>query len=289
MLPAERSHPMTLPLFVEPDWLLRHRDDQSLRIVDARSTPHGAPGQNVGPSGRERYAVEHLPGAVFIDYAEDVHDLTTPYAARVAPPERFAAVMSANGIGDETTVIAYDDGDVPYAARMVWMLRYYGHDAAHVLAGGLRDWKAAGFPTTAAPTHVEPEAFTPRMQPRLRASRDEVLAVAQERSDAQLLETQRDGTYALRHLDIKGAKRLSASTLLQDARGGRPAPPQTIEQLVAGLRLDPAKRTIVSCGSGVGAAGAYLALSEHGFSDIAVYDGSWMEWSHDGLPTVPKG
>ena len=27
---------------------------------------------------------------------------------------------------------------------------------------------------------------------------------------------------------------------------------------------------------------------EAGFTDVAVYDGSWMEWSHDNLPTVPK-
>jgi thiosulfate/3-mercaptopyruvate sulfurtransferase len=280
---------MALPLFVEPDWLAAHLNDAHIRIVDARSTPHGAPGANTGPSGRERYAAEHLPGAVFIDYAEDVHDPATPYAARVAPPQLFSAVMSANGIGDEVTVIAYDDGDVPYAARMVWMLRYYGHDAAHVLAGGLRDWKAAGLPTTRNLPHVALTAFTPRERPRLRASRDEVLAVAEERSDAQLLETQRDGTYALRDRDIKGAKRLSASALLEDARGGRLAPPQTIERLVSSLGLDRSRRTIVSCGSGVGASGAYLALTEAGFSDVAVYDGSWMEWSHDRLPSVPKG
>jgi 3-mercaptopyruvate sulfurtransferase SseA len=29
-------------------------------------------------------------------------------------------------------------------------------------------------------------------------------------------------------------------------------------------------------------------LTERGFKDVAVYDGSWMEWSHLGLPTVGK-
>jgi thiosulfate/3-mercaptopyruvate sulfurtransferase len=58
--------------------------------------------------------------------------------------------------------------------------------------------------------------------------------------------------------------------------------------MVDALGIDRTKRTIVSCGSGVGASGAYLALTDRGFSDVAVYDGSWMEWSHDALPTVPK-
>lgn len=280
---------MALPVFVEIEWVAAHRSDPRVKLVDARSTPHGAPGQNVGPTGRERYASEHLPGAVFIDYAEDIHDLATPYAARVAPPERFAAVMGATGIGDDAIVVAYDDGDVPYAARMVWMLRYYGHDEAHIVAGGIAAWKAAGHPTTTAVPSPAAASFTPRVRGELRASRDEVLAVAEGRSDAQLLETQRDGTYALRDRDIKGARRLSASALLEDAHGGRLAPPETIERLVCDAGLDRTKRTIVSCGSGVGASGAYVALTEHGFSDVAVYDGSWMEWSHDRLPTVPKG
>jgi thiosulfate/3-mercaptopyruvate sulfurtransferase len=58
--------------------------------------------------------------------------------------------------------------------------------------------------------------------------------------------------------------------------------------LIAGAGLDKTKRTIVSCGSGVGASAAYIALCEVGFSDVGVYDGSWMEWEHDQLPTVPK-
>jgi thiosulfate/3-mercaptopyruvate sulfurtransferase len=76
--------------------------------------------------------------------------------------------------------------------------------------------------------------------------------------------------------------------LLEDARGGRIAEADRLDALVADAGLDRTKRTICSCGSGVGASGAYLALLAAGFTDVAVYDGSWMEWSHDGLPTVPK-
>ena len=64
--------------------------------------PHGAKVEM--PTGREQYAGGHIPGAIHLDYAEDLHDLATPYAARIAPPERFAEVMGANGIGDGTLV-----------------------------------------------------------------------------------------------------------------------------------------------------------------------------------------
>lgn len=272
--------------FVDVAWLAAHLDDPDVRIVDTRSKPHGA--AVVAPEGREQYAAGHLPRAVHLDYAEDLHDLTTPYATRVAPPERFAAVMSENGIGDGTRVIAYDEGNVPYAARLLWMLRYYGHDDVAILAGGLPAWTAAGHPLTTEVPHFPRAAFAARERPALRASREDVIAVAEGKSKVQFLETQRDGTYAQRDRDIPNATRLSASELLEDARGGRLADRAKLDALIAAAGLDKSKRTIVSCGSGVGASGAYLALSEAGFTDVGVYDGSWMEWEHDRLPTVPK-
>jgi thiosulfate/3-mercaptopyruvate sulfurtransferase len=168
------------------------------------------------------------------------------------------------------------------------MLRYYGHDDVAILAGGLPAWTAAGHALTTDVPRFPRAAFTPRVRPELRASREDVVAVAEGRSQAQFLETQRDGTYAQRDRDIPNNIRLSASDLLEDARGGRIAERAKLETLIADAGLDKTKRTIVSCGSGVGASGAYVALLEAGFTNVAVYDGSWMEWSHDGLPTVPK-
>ncbi|GAC1562727.1 MAG: sulfurtransferase [Vulcanimicrobiaceae bacterium] len=277
---------MTENAFVDRDYLLAHLTDPDVRIVDARSVPHGV--AVAQPPGIERYRAGHIAGAVHVDYHDDLRDPATPYAARVAPPDRFAAIVGALGIGDDTTVVAYDDGDAPYAARMVWMLRYYGHDAAFVLAGGLGEWRAHGGTMTAEIPIFEPRTFTPHVRPQLRATRDEVLAVAEGRSDAQLVETQRDKTYGMRDRDIAGAVRLSGSQLLEDACGGRVAPRETLDALVARAGLERGKRTIVSCGSGVSASGSYLALRAAGFTDVAVYDGSWMEWSHDGLPTVAK-
>ncbi len=294
--------------FVEVAWLASRLGDARVRVVDARSVPHGGAVQM--PSGREQYAAGHIPGAVHLDYADDLSDPATPYAARVAPPELFARVMAAHGIADDSIVVAYDAGTIPFAARIVWMLRYYGHADAFVLAGGLPAWTAAGHelatgtnetpasnepanatPTAPAVTNAPtktPPAFTPRAQAALRATRDEVLAIAHGQSAAQLVETQRDQTYAQRDRDIKGAVRLSGNQLLEDARGGRIADAPALERLIHQAGLDPHARTVVSCGSGVSASGAWLALREAGFDDVAVYDGSWMEWEHDGLPTVPK-
>ena len=273
--------------FVDIAWVREHIADPSVRIVDTRSMPHGAAVAGAS-SGAEQYALGHLPGAVQLDYAHELADPSTPYATRVAPPDFFARVMGEHGIGDDTTIVAYDDGDVPYAARLLWMCRYYGHDAVAIVAGGMKAWRAAGYPVTREVPRHPPAIFVPHVRPALRATRDDVLAVARGESDARLLETQRDRTYAMRDRDIAGAVRLSANDLLDDANGGRIADRGKIDALVAAAGLDRAQRTIVSCGSGVSAAGAYVALREAGFTDVAVYDGSWLEWEHDRLPTVAK-
>jgi len=273
--------------FIEIAWLRAHSDDPRIRIIDTRSKPHG--GVTDDPTGVEQYAAGHIPGAVHLDYAgPELIDPTTPYATRVAPPEHFARTMAAAGVGDDTLVIAYDDGTVPYAARLLWMLAYYGHDNAKILAGGFREWKAAGGAISTTMPTPSAATFTPHVRPELRATRAEVLAVASGTSTVQLLETQRDKTYAQRDRDIAGAKRLSGSQLLEDARGGRIAEPERLHDLIAGAQLDPNARTIVSCGSGVSASGSWIALRAAGFRDVAVYDGSWLEWEHDDLPTVPK-
>ncbi len=277
---------MTAPAFVDFHWLLAHIDDPRLRIVDARNVPHGVP--TTTPSGLEQYASGHIPGAIHLDYAHELADPQTPYATRVAPAVLFAQTVGAKGIGDDSIVVAYDAGTIPFAARIVWNFLYYGHQDAYIFEGGLPEWTNAGKSLTTEIPNFAPAIFTPDEQPRLRASRDEVLAVAQGRSPVQLLETQRDTTYALRNRDIAGAVRLSGSRLLEDERGGRVANPETLGQLVSERKLDRGKRTIVSCGSGVSAAGSYFALQAAGFSDVAVYDGSWLEWNHDDLPTIDK-
>ena len=233
--------------FVEADWLASRLGNVRVRVVDARSVPHGGAVQM--PPGREQYAAGHIPGAVHLDYADDLSDPSTPYAARVAPPELFARVMGEHGIGDDSIVVAYDAGTIPFAARIVWMLRYYGHDGSYVLAGGLPAWTAAGHALSTEPPNVVQTAFTPRAIRSLRASRDEVVDIAEGRSDVQLVETQRDQTYAQRDRDIQGAVRLSGNLLLEDARGGRIANAATLDALVRDAGLNPHARTVPILGA----------------------------------------
>jgi 3-mercaptopyruvate sulfurtransferase SseA len=85
------------------------------------------------------------------------------------PPEPFAAVMEAVGIGDRTHVVAYAETDHSGAARLWWALRYYGHDQVAVLNGGWTGWIAEGWPISTQVPRPAPTRFTPRPRPQLLA------------------------------------------------------------------------------------------------------------------------
>ena len=94
-----------------------------------------------GRPGRPEYDRGHLPGAVFVELDDWLAAPASPEAGRhpLPDPEVFARGMGELGIGDTDTVIAYDDQGGVIAARLAWLLRVTGHEAA-VLDGGIAAW-----------------------------------------------------------------------------------------------------------------------------------------------------
>jgi 3-mercaptopyruvate sulfurtransferase SseA len=139
--------------FVDAAWLAAHRRD--VTVGDVRWYLDGR-------SGRAAYDAGHLPGAVFVDLDADLSAPPGTAGRHPLPsPEAFAAAMAARGIGDGDTVVAYDDEGGVIAARLVWMLRATGHEAA-LLDGGLAAWP---WPLGTATTQRAPARFAPRPWP----------------------------------------------------------------------------------------------------------------------------
>lgn len=277
-----------------PEWLAQHLDDPSVRVVDARFAIRAATkGTLVGVAGRDVYREAHIPGAVFVDVMGDLSDPDDPVV--VVPPERFEDLMSRLGVGDETTVVVYDDQGGTWAARLWWALRYYGHDAVMLLDGGLTRWKAEEFPLDSEVPDPSPSTFTARVRPELRVDGDQV-AQAIGRDDVCIVD-------ALPEIFFTGAARL-----YPDHRAGHiptahnvPAPshidpvthsllPATeLARLWEPVGLEPSRRVITYCGGGVFAAFALFALHVMGHENAALYDASWMEWGADVGRPVETG
>ncbi|MEU7689053.1 sulfurtransferase [Microbispora sp. SCL1-1] len=251
--------------------------DPGVRIVDVRwrlDDPE---------AGARAYADGHIPGAVYLSWLRDLSDEDDPVEGQLATPEAFARVLGAAGIGPDTTVVAYDDGTIYMAARLVWALRQYGHADAHVLDGGLPAWLREDRPVTAEVPAPEPRTY-PVPGPRdLRVTKHDVLA-ALGTGDVTIADCRMDETYRAAGAHIPGAVRFPAPALF--AEGGLLRAPSEIAELAERAGIVRDRPTILYCGGGVSASAAFLALREIGFDRLTVYDGSWSEWSAD--PATPK-
>jgi len=272
-------------LLVSTEWLSEHLSDPNLRIVDIRG--HVLPASEPLPhyfNHEDDYKKSHIPAAVFVDWVKAITDPDDPRHAKIAKPERYAALMSQLGIGDDTFVVAYDDAAGMFAARLWWSLNYYGHKKVVVLDGGWNKWVAEGRPVTAEVPSPEPTQFIPRPDKRWMRTADEVAAALH--TPALLLDVRTpqefEGQFAraIRKGHIPGAVNFPRIEMLSP--NGTMLSPEALRQRLAekGVKGD-SREVICYCNGGVSASYAMLALKAAGFDNAAVYDGSWKEWGND--------
>lgn len=283
-------------VLVSTDWLAAHLDDPAVVVLDVRGKvlPPGSVPRYVPK--RAEYDASHVPGAAFVDWTRDIVDLADPVPVQVAPPAVFAAAMGALGVGDGTTVVAYDDYDHAFAGRLVWALRFHGHDAVRVLDGGWTRWVAEGRPTTSDKPTRAPAAFTPRPRLALRRTADDV-ARALGRDDVLLIDARPREQYvgdvsaAARKGHIPGARNVHYAKLV-DPQTGRFRPREELVRAFADAGIDVAhlpREVVVYCNGGVTCTVPQNALRMLGRDDVAVYDGSWNEWGNDDSRPLRSG
>ncbi|HLC20925.1 MAG TPA: sulfurtransferase [Candidatus Methylomirabilis sp.] len=273
-------------LLTETDWLADHLSDPSLRIVDIRGIirPPDAPHPHYF-GNRSAYLEGHIPGAVFVDWTADITEPGAPVKMTLAGPERFAALMGRQGIGDEHTVVVYEDSAGHIAARLWWALNYYGHPAVKLLNGGFPKWIAEGRSVTATLPHNPPAVFTPKVQPNWRVGSAEVRAAIGD-PGAVLVDlrspTEFHGEIGRgdRKGRIPGACNVPMATLVSgeyktlNSEGN-------LRHAFEGAGVTFDKRAITYCNAGVAAALGLFALKLIGHPGAANFAGSWYEWERD--------
>jgi thiosulfate/3-mercaptopyruvate sulfurtransferase len=135
------AHP---ELLTETDWLSEHLGDENVRVVDART--------------REQFEEGHIPGAVNLPGMQ----LYGPDGSVEIPgPDGFRDLASSIGVGDDTTLVVYDQAG-PTAGRVAWGFLYYGHAHTRLLDGGLAKWAAEERALSTESSSPDPAEFTPR-------------------------------------------------------------------------------------------------------------------------------
>ncbi|WP_040284506.1 sulfurtransferase [Tessaracoccus massiliensis] len=259
-----------IPPVVDIDWLKSHPDAV---LADVRHYLDGR-------SGAEAYAAGHLPGAVFVAIDDVLADPPTADRGRhpLPDPQRFADGLGAVGIGDDTTVVAYDDAGGAMAARLVWLLRMLGRDAA-LLDGGLQAYDDDL--STEAPVATR-ATFTVQPWPTEALATIDEAAAGETVLDARAGERFRGESEPLdaRAGHIPGARNFPLAGNL-DATGRFLSPAQLRERFSG---IDDAREVISYCGSGITACHNLIAMERAGLGQGRLYPGSWSQYSGTDRP-----
>jgi thiosulfate/3-mercaptopyruvate sulfurtransferase len=264
---------------VDFSWLNEHR--REVVLADVRWYLDGR-------SGLVAYEEGHIPGAVFIDLdtclagpgGNDVGRHPLPI------PSFFSEAMSENGIGDGATVVAYDDAGGVIAARLVWMLRALGENAA-LLDGGLKSYTGTLAVGDEKPPHAK---FSPRLWLQDR------LATIDDASDARnvVLDARNRDRYQgenepvdPRSGHIPGAINLPCRENLNP--DGTFLPVQVLRQRFEDAGVGEGKTVISYCGSGVTACHNLLAMEWAGLGTGRLFPGSWSQYSYAADRRVSTG
>lgn len=284
---------------VEAEWVDAHiedfeSDDPAYRLLEINSP--GEPAETDFPSF---YEDGHIPGAIRVDWEED---LTDPTQRDILKKADFEHVVGELGITEDTTVVFYGDGHIPnwFALFAYWEFKYYGHADTRVLNGGKQYWVHNDFPLTTDAYTAPAQDYTARGPfENIRAYQDDVEKAidngiplvdvrSPEEFSGELIAPEGLQETAQRGGHIPSAVNVPIATVLQD--DGRFLAPEDLHELYAEADVDGEESIITYCRVGERSAIEWFALRELlGYEDVANYDGSWTEWGNIVRAPISRG
>ncbi|MBO9128188.1 sulfurtransferase [Bacillus sp. 165] len=265
----------------DADQLFACLKDENIRIVDCQfdlANPEW---------GYQQYTRGHIPGAVYMDLNTDLSGKIDVHGGRHPLPnvDEFVQKLAEAGIGQDTTVVAYDSQHGAMASRFWWLLTYVGHKKVYVLNGGLPMWLQQGYPVTEELPSITPNTFIPSVQQHMQVNMQDVKERIEQNTKFVLIDSREKKRYEgiEEPIDKKAGHIPTAiHSFWKDALTEEGIFKEQDEQF-ASLQKDA--EIIVYCGSGVTACPNVLALRQAGFENVKLYSGSWSDWiSYDENP-----
>jgi thiosulfate/3-mercaptopyruvate sulfurtransferase len=273
---------------VSPAWLSERLGDPAIVILDATLPPVG-----VTPpvDTHARHLAKHIPSAIFFDI-DALSDHSTALPHMLPTPEAFSRSMASLGVGDQMTIVVYEQAGVFSAPRAWWMLRTFGASEVYILDGGLTAWIEAGFPTQAGPVERASASFHATFDGAAVKSISDIQQMIAQHS--QILDARSSGRFSgaapeprpgISSGHMPGATSIPFTELVED---GRLQPASKLRAYFAakGVALDQPITT--TCGSGVTAAVIALGLEIAGAQQVSLYDGSWAEYAQSPQAVIEK-
>lgn len=254
---------MSLFQLVSADWVAERLESPKFLVIDPRSVI--------------RYTSGHPKNAVNFPVAKQ-----RDAEGRLLGAEELARRLGNAGLDARRTPVIYDNADGRSAAFLAWILAYLGRTDVHVMETFGEQWVADGREVFYRPVTPTAREFTARLRPELRATTSDV-----QKNAAKLVDLRTADEFSgkaeidARPGRIPGAVNLSCDKIGADGRILGEA--ERLEEMFAARGVKRGDSAIAYCRTGVRAALGFLALAQLGYN-VALYDGSYAEWSGSGLP-----
>lgn len=251
--------------FVPADWVAERLGTPEFLVIDTRFSM--------------RHLMGHLRSAVNVPPPK-----LRGATGKLLPAEDLARLFGGVGLGDRVTPVLYDGYDGRNVALIAWVLEYLGRDDVHIMDIVFDEWKSQGREVLYRPVLNVPTVFTPKINPEVRATLDEVsndreLVLVDTRSEAEYRgETEADQKPG----HIPGAVNIVWQELVGQ-NGQLVCSEEKAREVFEGANVDKDDQVVAYCKVGARAAVGYLAFKRLGYS-VRLFDGSYAEWEQSGLP-----
>ncbi len=241
------------------------------------------------------YEKGHIQGAITFHWREDLQD---GLIRDLISKEKFEALLSKNGISNDSTVILYGGNNNWFATYAFWYFKIYGHQDVRLIDGGRKLWELKGLPlVTEVPTRTASRYVAKERDNSIRAFRDQVIAsigiknIVDVRSPAEFsgelaapAHLPQEGGQIKGH--IPGAKNIPWSKAANE--DGTFKSNDELSELYKTAGVDFSKETIAYCRIGERSAFSWFVLHELlDLQNVTNYDGSWTEYgSLVGVPVA---
>jgi thiosulfate/3-mercaptopyruvate sulfurtransferase len=237
---------------------------KGVRVLDARC--------------KGNYLDGHVPGAAWVD-----HVTWARAFADGRDHEGWARRIGALGIGRDTPVVVYDNNRANDAARVWWILRYWGVRDVRLLNGGWRAWQAAGGQVEKGENR--PRSVEVKLEPQVARLATRQQIVEGLAGKPQILDARSADEYcgkietAKRNGAIPGAVHLEWSDTL-DPKTSRFKSAAELTKLFKEAGVDPSRPATTYCQSGGRAAVLAFVVELMGGKEVRNYYRSWSEWGN---------
>lgn len=271
---AEELYPQS-ELLIEPAQLAMPESPRPYIVLDARS--------------QQQYEQGHVPSARWVDHATWAKDFSAGTDAA-----GWSRKIGLLGLTSESRVVVYDDNLTKDAARIWWILKYWGVKDVRLLNGGWAGWTSGKHPLqtgrVSAPTPTE---FAARAEARRLATKrqlldslkDKNLQIVDARSEKEFCGTEKMTNK--RAGAIPGAKQLEWIDLI-NKQTQKFKSPGDLKKLFQDSGIDLNRPAVTHCQSGGRASVMAFGMELMGVKDVSNYYSGWSEWGNaDDTPVVP--